>query len=322
MGADRQGLGREGGLNMAIGASEVEAAAGRINGHIRKTPALVLGKGAFGLAFPIALKLESLQASGTFKARGAFHKLLLRRPPAAGVIAASGGNHGAAIAYAARALGHKAEIFVPTLASAAKVQRLRDFGATVNQIGAVYTEAREASIRRAQETGAITVEAYDDPEVFAGAGTIAREFAEQAGFDTLLVAVGGGGLISGCVAALGGRAKIVAVETDGTPTLNRALAAGRPVDVSVSGLAVDALGASRIGTSNFEQVKDRVGSVLVTDDDLRRAQRALWNELRIIAEPAGAAGLAALMAGAYRPASAERVAVLVCGGNTDPASLA
>lgn len=322
MGPDRQGLGRESGL-MPVGPEDVEAAAGRIAGHVRRTPALALGAGAFGLGFPLALKLESLQSAGSFKARGAFHKLLLRKPPAAGVIAASGGNHGAAVAFAARALGHKAEIFVPTLASQAKVRRLRDFGATVHQIGAVYAEAREASIRRAQETGAMTVEAYDDPEVFAGAGTIAREFAEDAAFDTLLVAVGGGGLISGCVAALGDNAtKVVAVETEGTPTLARALEAGRPVEVAVSGLAADALGASRIGASNFEQVRDRVSSVLVGDDDLRRAQRALWSEIRIVAEPAGAAGLAALTAGAYRPLKGERVGILICGGNSDPASIA
>jgi threonine dehydratase len=304
-----------------IGAREVEDAAKRIAGHVRRTPALSLPAGAFGLGHAVALKLETLQASGSFKARGAFHKLLLRGAPTAGVVAASGGNHGAAVAYAARALGHRAEIFVPTIASPAKVARLRDFGAAVTQIGAVYAEARAAAMRRAAETGAMTVEAYDDPEVFAGAGTIAREFAEDAAFDTLLVAVGGGGLIAGCRAALDERVKIVAVETEGTPTLHRALAAGRPVDVAVSGLAVDALGASRIGASNFEQVRGRVASVLVSDDALRQAQRALWAELRIVAEPAGAAGLAALLAGAYRPAAGERIGVLVCGGNTDPASV-
>jgi len=304
-----------------IGPREVEAAARLIEGRVRRTPALSLPAGAFGLAFAVALKLESLQASGSFKARGAFHKLLLRGAPTAGVVAASGGNHGAAVAFAARALGYRAEIYVPTIASPAKVARLRDFGAAVTQTGAVYAEARAAAMRRAAETGATTIEAYDDPEVFAGAGTVAREFAEDAVFDTLLAAVGGGGLIAGCRAALEDRIKIVAVETEGTPTLHRALAAGRPVDVEISGLAADALGASRIGGTNFEQVKGRVASVLVDDKALREAQRALWAELRIVAEPAGAAGLAALTAGAYRPAPGERVGVLVCGGNTDPASV-
>ena len=172
--------------------------------------------------------------------------------PAAGIIAASGGNHGVAAAYAARALGHKAEIFVPTISSPAKVARLKSCGAIVHQIGAVYAEARAASEKRAAETGALMVQAYEDPVVFAGAGSVALEFAEQATFDTLLVAVGGGGLIAGCAAAIGEGTKIVAVETEGTPTLHEALRAGRPVDVKISGIAADALGASRIGVPNFE----------------------------------------------------------------------
>jgi threonine dehydratase len=305
-----------------ISREHVEAAWSRVRPHVRRTPALALAPGALGLAMPVALKLESLQVSGSFKGRGAFHKLLVSKVPAAGVIAASGGNHGAAVAYAARALGHRAEIFVPTISAPTKVERLRRYGAVVHRVGAVYAEARAASQKRAEETGALTVHAYEDPDVFAGAGSVALEFAEQARFDTLLVAVGGGGLIAGCAVALGERVKIVAVETEGTPTLHAALRAGRPVDVPISGIAADALGASRIGAPNFEIARKLVAdSILVDDAAVRAAQRSLWDELRVIAEPAGATGLAALLSGAYRPAPHETVATLVCGANTDPASI-
>jgi threonine dehydratase len=305
-----------------ISRSDVEAAWARIRKHVRRTPALGLPAGAFGVAAPLTLKLEHLQLSGSFKARGAFHKLLVSEVSPAGVIAASGGNHGAAVAYAARALGHRAEIFVPTISSPTKVARLRRYGAAVSQVGAVYAEARAASEKRAEETGALAVHAYEDPEVFAGAGSVALEFAEQADFDTLLVAVGGGGLIAGCAAAIGDRTKVVAVETEGTPTLHSARQAGQPVEVEISGVAADSLGASRIGAPNFEIARKLVAqSVLVDDDAVRAAQRALWEEVRVIAEPAGATALAALMAGAYRPAADERVATLVCGANTEPASV-
>ena len=305
-----------------ISRSDVEAAWALIRPHVRRTPVIELAAGSLGVTAPLALKLESLQVSGSFKGRGAFHKLLASKVPAAGIIAASGGNHGAAAAYAARALGHKAEIFVPTIAAPAKVARLRSYGAVVNLIGAVYAEARAASEARAAETGALLVPAYEDEVVFAGAGSVALEFAGQAEFDTLLIAVGGGGLIAGCAAAFGTTKKIVAVETEGTPTLHEALKAGRPVDVAISGIAADALGASRIGTPNFEVARALVrDSVLVSDEAVRDAQRALWDELRIVAEPAGATGLAALRAGAYRPAPGERVATLICGANTDPGSV-
>lgn len=301
-----------------IRPNDVEAAWRLIEPHIRRTPAIELVAGSLGYAEPLALKLESLQVSGSFKGRGAFHKLLSSTVPPAGIIAASGGNHGAAAAYAARTLGHRAEIFVPTIASPAKVARLKAYGASVHQVGAVYAEARAASEKRAAETGALMVAAYDDPGVFVGAGSVALEFAEQAAFDTLLVAVGGGGLIAGCAAAIGQGTKIVAVETEGTPTLHEALRAGRPVEVAISGVAADALGASRIGTPNFEVAQKLVHrSVLVTDDAVRAAQRTLWEELRVIAEPAGATGLAALLSGAYTPRPGERVATLVCGANTD-----
>lgn len=305
-----------------ISRKEVEAAWALICPHVRRTPALTLTAGSFGVTAPLALKLESLQLSGSFKSRGAFHKLLASKVPAGGIVAASGGNHGAAAAYAARALGHKAEIFVPTIAAPAKVARLRSYGAVVHQIGAVYAEARAASEKRAAEIGALIVPAYEDEVVFAGAGSVALEFAEQAAFDTLLVAVGGGGLIAGCAAAIGEKTSIVAVETEGTPTLHEALRAGHPVDVAISGIAADALGASRIGTPNFELAQKIVKrSVLVSDDAVRAGQRALWDDLRIVAEPAGATGLAALMSGAYKPAAGERVATLVCGANTDPGSI-
>jgi threonine dehydratase len=303
-----------------ITARDVEAAWGRIRPHVRRTPVLEPAPGSLGIATPIAIKLEQMQLSGSFKGRGAFHKLLSAEVPAAGVIAASGGNHGAAVAYAARALGHKAEIFVPTIAAPAKVARLRHYGAVVHQVGDVYDKAREASEKRAAETGALKVHAYEDPQVFAGAGSVALEFAEQAKFDTVLVAVGGGGLIAGCAAAIGDRIKIVAVETEGTATLHEARRAGKPVPVPISGIAADALGATVLGTPNFEIVRALVrDSLLVTDEAVRKAQHALWDELRLIAEPAGATGLAALLSGVYKPALGERVGVLICGANTEPA---
>jgi len=306
-----------------ISRKDVEAAWSLIRPHVRRTPVIELPTGSLGLAAPLALKLESLQVSGTFKGRGAFHKLLASKVPVAGIIAASGGNHGVAAAYAARALGHKAEIFVPTISSPAKVARLRNCNAIVHQIGAVYAEARAASEKRAAETGALMVQAYEDPVVFAGAGSVALEFAEQATFDTLLVAVGGGGLIAGCAAAIGEGTKIVAVETEGTPTLHEALRAGHPVDVKISGIAADALGASRIGVPNFAVAQKVVRqSVLVSDEAVAKAQRTLWDELHVVAEPAGATGFAALISGAYRPAPGERVATLICGANADPGSVA
>jgi threonine dehydratase len=306
-----------------IGRPDVEAAWRLIQNHIRRTPVIELPKGAFGVAVPLAIKLEQMQVSGTFKGRGAFHKLLSTPVPPAGVITASGGNHGVAVAYAARELGHKAEIFVPTISAPAKVARLRSCGAVVHQVGDMYDEARAASEKRAAETGALMVHAYQDPGVFAGAGTMALEFAGQASFDTLLLAVGGGGQIAGCAAAVGEMARVIAVETEGTPTLFEARRAGRPVDVKVSGIAADALGATRVGAANFEIAQKLVRDcLLVSDDAVRAAQKALWDELRVIAEPSGATSLAALMSGAYRPSAGERVGIVVCGANTEPGSIA
>ncbi len=305
-----------------ISRDDVQAAWSRIAGHVRRTPVIELAPGTLGLSSSLAVKLEQLQVSGSFKGRGAFHKLLASRVPGSGVIAASGGNHGIAVAYAAGALGHHAAIFVPTIASAAKVAKLKSLGAEVHQVGAVYAEARAACDKRAAETGALVVQAYEDPEVFVGAGSVALEFATQAEFDTLLVAVGGGGLIAGCAAALGDRVKIVAVETEGTPTLYEARRAGRPVDVAISGVAADALGASRIGAPNFEIAQKLVrDAVLVPDAAVRETQRLLWADLRLVAEPAGATAIAALLAKAYVPGPGERVAALMCGANTDLTSI-
>ena len=314
-----------------IRVREIEAAAARIAGHVRETPLLPLESGAFDLAGPIVLKLESLQHSGSFKARGAFNSLLSLDVPEAGVIAASGGNHGAAVAYAAGRLGHRAEIFVPEISSPVKVQRLRDYGAIVHQVGANYGEALAASRRRVEETGALTIHAYDQAEVLAGQGTVAREFERQAiglgGIDTLLIAVGGGGLIGGIAAWCAGRTsgpqiKLVAVEPERCPTLHAAFAAGEPVDVAVGGLAADSLGATRVGSLMFPLARRAVDQVvLVPDEAIRAAQLALWSRLRLAVEPGGAAALSALTAGLYRPGPRERVGVLLCGGNVDPASL-
>lgn len=304
----------------------VEAAAARIAGRVRVTPVLMPGAGAFGLVdLALALKLESLQHAGSFKPRGALNRALAAGAlPPAGLIAASGGNHGAAVAWVARALGVNAEIFVPAIASPAKIARLRDFGATVHVSGADYSEALAACEARRAESGALAIHAYDDADVVAGAGTLAREFEQQTGaLDTVLVAVGGGGLLGGLLAWWGERVRVVAVESTGCATLHDALAAGHPVDIAVSGLVADSLGARRIGAIAWAlAARQPLGSVLVDDDAIRTAQRALWRETRIVAEPGGATALAALLAGAYRPAPGERVGVVVCGGNADLAALA
>jgi threonine dehydratase len=301
-----------------IDRTTIESAAARIAGHVRQTPVIALESGAFGVAGRLSLKLEELQHTGSFKPRGAFNRILSQPVPAAGVIAASGGNHGVAVAYAARQLGHRAEIFVPNIVSAAKLQRLRDYGAEVTVTGNVYADALVASTARAEASGALVVHAYDQPEVIAGQGTLGRELEEQQPqLDTLLIAVGGGGLIGGIAAWYQGRTRIIGVEPETSAALAAALAVGRPVDVEVSGVAADSLGARRVGALMFpiaQRYVERV--VLVSDDAIRTAQRALWNELRIVAELGGATALAALLAGRYRPAPQERIGVLVCGANT------
>lgn len=302
-----------------LNRTHVEAMAPIVDPHVRRTP--VVEVAAFGLD-RLVLKLEALQISGSFKARGATAKLLTHELPAAGVAAASGGNHGIAVATVATRLGVRVEIFIHARTAPAKRARLDETGATVRVAGDSYAEAEAACRRHVAESGALWVPAYDDETVVAGAGTLARELEGQAALDTLLVAVGGGGLIGGCAAWYEGRLRLVGVETFGTPTLHAALAAGHPVDVDISGLGADALGAQRVGDVPFAVARRFVERVvLVEDEALRQAQRALWSELRVAAEPAGAAGLAALLAGAYRPAAGERVGVLVCGANVDPATL-
>ena len=302
----------------------IEEASGRIAPYIRHTPTIALNAGDLGVPSPVCLKLECLQHTGSFKARGAFNRLLSNDVPAAGVIAASGGNHGIAVAYAAQILGHKADIFVPEISSPVKVQRLRDYGANVNIVGATYAEALGASETRVRESGALVVHAYDQPEAVAGQGTTARELEAQEGvFDTLVVAVGGGGFIGGIAAWHQGRTRIVAVEPKNCPTLHAAREAGAPIDVEVGGVAADALGARKIGKYAFAIAESYIEqTVLVDDTAIRDAQIRLWSDLRILAEPAGAAALAALTSGAYRPDKGERVAIMVCGSNADPAALA
>ncbi|MGW0062662.1 threonine/serine dehydratase [Streptosporangium sandarakinum] len=302
---------------MSVSIDDVTRAAGRLAGRIRRTPVLEVSPELF-------LKLELTQHTGSFKVRGGFNRALAAGDlPAAGLIAASGGNHGLAVAYVARELGVRAEIFVPTVSSPVKVAGLRALGAEVTQTGAVYAEAYEASLKRAAETGALEVHAYDHAEVVAGQGTAGLELLEQTGgVDTVLVAVGGGGLLGGIVAALDGRARVVAVEPERIPTLDRALAAGGPVRVEVGGIAADSLGASRIGAIGYGLARAAgVRGVLVGDEDIAAARLELWRSFRVAAEYGGAAAYAALRCGAYVPAPGERVAVVVCGGNTDPSTL-
>ena len=302
---------------------DVREAAARIGGHARETPVAVLEKGAFGLDARLTLKLELLQHSGSFKARGAFNRILSSAVPPAGVVAASGGNHGAAVAYAARSLGHKAEVFVPEISSPFKVGLIQRYGATARVGGAFYADAYAASAERAAETGALVVHAYDQPEVVAGQGTLGRELHRQApDLDTVLVAVGGGGLIGGTAAYYRGEARVVGVEPELAPTLHAALRAGEPVDVETGGVAADSLGARRAGSLAFAIAKRYVDSVvLVEDGAIREAQRMLWGSLRIVAEPGGAIALAALLSGRYQAEPGERVGVLVCGGNADLAQV-
>jgi len=314
-----------------ITPADIDRAAQRIGAYVRVTPCIELEPRAFGSPATLTLKLEMMQHTGSFKPRGAFNRILSANVPEAGVIAASGGNHGAAVAYAARTLGHMAEIFVPEPTPDIKVDRLRRYGARVVLIGTSYAEAYAASQERAQETGALDVHAYDQIEVLAGQGTLARELERQLGaldtgtldtgtLDTVLVAVGGGGLIGGVAAWFAGRVRVVGVEPERCPTLYAAREAGEPVDVDVSGIAADSLGARRIGNLAFLIAQPYVESVvLVADEEIRSAQRNLWDRLRILTEPGGATALAGLLSGKYQAKPGERVGVIVCGANTDPA---
>ena len=313
---------------MTISQADITDAAARIAPYVRHTPIMRLAAGDLGLPYAITLKLELLQHAGSFKPRGAFNRILRAQAaglvPASGVIAASGGNHGAAVAYAAQQLGLKAEIYVPELTPAAKCARIESFGARLVRTGAAYAEAFAASQIRAAETGALVVHAYDHEDVLAGQGTTALEFeADAPDMTHVLVATGGGGLIGGMAAWLAGRVKVISVEPFGCPTLHGALAAGHPVVGPVGGVASDSLGAKEAGALMFPIAQRYVSeAVLVPDDAIIAAQRLLWDRMRLIAEPGGATALSALLSGAWTPPSGARVGVLVCGANADPAKIA
>lgn len=307
-----------------ITQDDIRAAARRVTPYIRTTPVIQLESGWSDVPGDTFLKLESLQITGSFKPRGAFNRLLSDPLPPTGVIAASGGNHGIAVAYAAQKLGVRAEIYVPSLATALKRKMLTDLGAHVVVAGNTYVEALAASEERAAETGALNIHAFDNAATVAGQGTIAMELeAQLPGVDTVLVSVGGGGFIGGIAAWFAGRVKIVAVEPEQCPTFYRALQAGTPVDVDTGGIAADSLGCKRIGNVPSAVLLPTVrDAVLVSDEHIRDAQMALWNKLRIASEPGGATAFAALLSGGYVPSPNEKIAVVICGGNADPASFA
>jgi threonine dehydratase len=302
-----------------INRAAIERTYGLIAPYIRVTPVVETNGADFGLgAFPLALKLELFQHAGSFKTRGAFTNLLTRAVPAAGVVAASGGNHGAAVAYAAMRLGVKARIFVPTVSSPAKISRIRGYGADLVVTGDRYADALAASQVWTVESGALPVHAFDQEETLLGQGTLALELGRQApDLDTLLVSVGGGGLIGGIAAWYGGRPRVIGVEPEAAPTLTRALEAGKPVDAPAGGVAADSLAPRRVGELMFPIAQAHIARVLlVSDAAIRRAQDALWATLRVVAEPGGAAAFSALFSEAYVPAPGERVGVVVSGGNT------
>jgi threonine dehydratase len=304
---------------MMISAQQIRSTYEVITPHIRRTPVIEIDGGDFGVSVPtLVLKLESLQHAGSFKVRGAFTNLLTRTLPEAGVVAASGGNHGAAVAFAAMKRKVPAKIFVPSVASPAKIQQITDYGADLVVGGERYAEALAASETWVARSGAMPIHAFDQIETLLGQGTVGLELESQAAYlTTLLVAVGGGGLISGIASWYQGRIKIVGVEPEKAPTLTRALEAGRPVDAEAGGIAADSLAPRRIGELVFPIIQRHIHkTVLVSDDAIRDAQRNLWKTLRIVAEPGGAAALAALTSRRYVPGPSERVGVLICGGNT------
>lgn len=308
----------------------IDAATDVIRGHVRVTPTIEVPASELTdqpawADTSLVLKLEHLQHSGSFKARGAAHFLATQSIGTDGVVAASGGNHGAAVAWASARLGHAANIFVPTIASPAKVDMLRRFGARVHQQGAMFGEAHAASVEWQAAHDATAIHPYNDPVVMAGAGTASREFERQAGLlDAVLVACGGGGLSGGAASWFGTRVEVVVCETEGTATYAGAVAAGGPVDVDVSGLAADALGATRLGDHPWQALSAvEAPSVVLTDEQLTEAQHRLWDRLRLVVEPSAAAPVAALIAGTWTPRArlAGRVGIILCGGNTDPSTL-
>ena len=304
-----------------ISPASIDAALQRVRSHIRRTPVLELPAGSLGLANPISMKLELLQHAGSFKPRGAFNTLLAASVPDAGVAAASGGNHGAAVAYAARELGYRARIFVPTISSPAKVAAIRHFGAEIVQQGDRYADALALCEAYQAETGAMGIHAYDAWPTIEGQGTLAAEWAGQGGLpDLMLVAAGGGGLVAGIATYAKGRCRVVSVEPEGSQALKAALAARAPVDVAVESLAADSLGARNVGGRVHAACAAALdNAVTVPDSAILDAISLLWRDLRIVAEPGGATALAALLCGAVKPEPGARVGVLVCGGNVEPA---
>src|SRR5947207_1768997 len=305
---------------MMITREQIASTYDTIKPYIRETPVIEVDAADFGLASSVRLflKLELLQHSGSFKPRGAFANLLLRDVPDSGVVAASGGNHGAAVAYAAKCLGVPASIFVPSVASPTKIERIRDYGANLVITGDRYADALEQSEALAESSGAMRVHAFDQRETVLGAGTTGLELSRQrTDIDTLLVSVGGGGLIGGIAAWYAGEVNVIGVEPEGAPTLRDALEAGMPVDAPTGSIAADSLAPQRVGDLMFPIAQRYANQVvIINDDDIRNAQRALWDRLRIVAEPGGAAAFAALLSRKYVPRDGERIAVLVCGGNT------
>jgi threonine dehydratase len=307
----------------ALTPDAVAAVESRIRPYIRCTPVISIDRAEFGLEpGPLVLKLELLQHSGSFKARGAFANLLLRDVPAVGVAAASGGNHGAAVAYAAGVLGIPAKIFVPEVSSAAKISRIRSYGAELVIEGPRYSDALAISQRWIAQSGAMPVHAFNQPETVLGAGSVGLELRRQApDVTTVLAAVGGGGLLSGIATACDGEIQVVGVEPEGAPTMTMALAAGRPVDADSGSVAVDSLAPRQVGGLTFSVVSRLAHSVvLVSDEAILQAQQALWETLRVVGEPGGCAALAALLSGRYVPRPGESVAVVVSGANTTAVS--
>lgn len=310
-----------------VTAQDVTDAAERIGSRVRRTPVIRAGANELATPFDVTLKLELLQHTGSFKPRGAFNRVLSARQagevPGSGLIAASGGNHGAAVAHVARQLGLHAEVFVPSTSPATKRDRIAALGADVRVVVGLYDDAQAAADERQAETGALVVHPYEHPAVVAGQGTVARELDEQVdGYDTLVVAAGGGGFVAGQAAWVGGRRRVVAVEPVTSRCLHAAIEQGGPTPVDVGGIAADSLGARRLGRVAWSVIARFVDdAVLVADDDVRAAQRALWDQFRLVVEPGGAAALAALRCGAFSPSADERVVVIVCGSNCDPATV-
>jgi threonine dehydratase len=318
----------------AVTPDDINAAAARLAGHVRVTPVMTIASADLDLpaqsSVPanVTLKLELLQHVGSFKPRGAFNRVLAAGEiPAAGLVAASGGNHGAAVAFVARSLGLDAEVFVPSSSPAMKRDRIAALGATVHVIDGLYDDAQAAATARQVITGALAVHPFEHPHVVAGQGTMARELEQQmadleCGFDTVLVASGGGGFTAGQAAWFAGRKKVVSVEPETSQCLHAARLAGEPVEVSVAGIAADSLGAKRLGSVAWSIVQSYVAeSLTVSDDAIRAAQLLLWDRLRLVAEPGGATALAALHSGAYTPEPGERIVVVVCGSNCDPTTV-